>query len=137
MPSQTAELQIQSKIDSHKALVGIIGLGYVGLPLAQAFTAGGYRVLGFDIDVNKVDRLHRGESYIGHIESSHIQQMLKKGFTATADFNRLGEADAVLICVPTPLTAAREPDLTYVENSAKAIATTLRTGQLIVLESTT
>src|SRR5262245_2423212 len=115
MPSLSAEQQIQSKIDSQQALVGIIGLGYVGLPLAQAFTAGGYRVLGFDIDATKVERLHRGESYIGHIDSSHIQQMRQNGFTATADFNRLSEPDAILICVPTPLTIAREPDLTFVE----------------------
>jgi UDP-N-acetyl-D-glucosamine dehydrogenase len=129
--------QFQQQIEQQKTLVGIIGLGYVGLPLAQAFAAGGYRVLGFDIDTAKVERLAKGESYIGHIPSSTIAEMQKKGFAATADFSRLKEADAVLICVPTPLTAAREPDLTYVENSAHAIAKTLRPGQLVVLESTT
>ncbi|MBL8823381.1 MAG: nucleotide sugar dehydrogenase [Planctomycetia bacterium] len=129
--------QLQTRIDSRQALVGIIGLGYVGLPLAQAFTTGGYRVLGFDIDTRKVEKIARGESYIGHINNDTIADMVKKGFSATTDFSRLQEADAVLICVPTPLTAAREPDLTYVENSAIAIADTLRPGQLIVLESTT
>lgn len=129
--------QLQTRIESRQVLVGIIGLGYVGLPLAHAFTAGGYKVLGFDIDGRKVEKIAKGESYIGHIDSDTIREMVKKGFSATTDFSRLAEADAVLICVPTPLTAAREPDLTYVENSAIAIADTLRPGQLIVLESTT
>lgn len=129
--------QLQTRIENRQVLVGIIGLGYVGLPLAQAFTTGGYRVLGFDIDARKVEKIARGESYIGHINNDTIADMVKKGFSATTDFSRLQEADAVLICVPTPLTAAREPDLTYVENSAIAIADTLRPGQLIVLESTT
>ncbi len=127
----------QTRLEQQKTLVGIIGLGYVGLPLAQAFTNGGYSVLGFDIDAIKVEKLNRGESYIGHIDAATIGTMKSKGFSATADFGRLKEADAILICVPTPLTAAREPDLTYVEKSAEAIAKTLRAGQLVVLESTT
>jgi len=129
--------QLLAKIESKQALVGIIGLGYVGLPLAQAFTSGGYRVLGFDIDATKVDKVNRGESYIGHLDSQMVQSMKERGLGATADFSRLSEPDAVLICVPTPLTLAREPDLSYVENSARAIGATLRAGQLIVLESTT
>lgn len=129
--------QFQTKLDQQKTLVGIIGLGYVGLPLAQAFTNGGYSVLGFDIDPVKVEKLSKGESYIGHIDAATISTMKSKGFSATTDFGRLKEADAILICVPTPLTAAREPDLTYVEKSAEAIAKTLRAGQLVVLESTT
>jgi UDP-N-acetyl-D-glucosamine dehydrogenase len=129
--------QLLAQIEAKQALVGIIGLGYVGLPLAEAFTAGGFRVLGFDIDTKKIDKLTRGESYIGHIGADTIQKMLRQGFTVTADFQRLREADAILICVPTPLTTAREPDLAYVENSARAIAATLRPGQLVVLESTT
>jgi UDP-N-acetyl-D-glucosamine dehydrogenase len=129
--------QFQTKLEQQKTLVGIIGLGYVGLPLAQAFTNGGYAVLGFDIDPVKVEKLSKGESYIGHIDAATIGTMKSKGFSATTDFGRLKEADAVLICVPTPLTAAREPDLTYVEKSAEAIAKTLRAGQLVVLESTT
>jgi UDP-N-acetyl-D-glucosamine dehydrogenase len=135
MPS-VAE-QFLTKIESRQILVGIIGLGYVGLPLAQAFTTGGYHVLGFDIDQTKVDKLLRGESYIGHIDAATIKKMCGQGFSATTDFKRLSEPDAILICVPTPLTAAREPDLSFVENSARAIAETLRPGQLIVLESTT
>lgn len=129
--------QLLARIESKEALVGIIGLGYVGLPLAQAFTTGGYRVLGFDIDASKVEKINCGESYIGHIDNQMIRGMKERGLSATADFSRLKEPDAILICVPTPLTLAREPDLTYVENSARAIAATLRSGQLVVLESTT
>jgi UDP-N-acetyl-D-glucosamine dehydrogenase len=125
------------KIQQKKALVGIIGLGYVGLPLAKAFTAKGFRVLGFDVDPAKVAKLQRGESYIGHLSAEMIREMRGQGFEATDDFGRLGEPDAILICVPTPLTEAREPDLTYIVKSARAIAAKLRPGQLIVLESTT
>jgi UDP-N-acetyl-D-glucosamine dehydrogenase len=126
-----------SRIRDCKAVVGIIGLGYVGLPLARGFSARGFSVLGFDIDPVKVESLRRGESYIGHIAPDAIKQMRGQGFDATADFTRLREADAIIICVPTPLTDAREPDLTYVVNSVKSIAATLRKGQLVVLESTT
>ena len=125
------------KIHSHTARVGIIGLGYVGLPLARTFAAAGYPVLGFDIDPSKVQRLHASESYLKHIPAADILRMLDQGFQATSDFGRLSEADAVLICVPTPLTESREPDLTYVVKSTQAIAHKLRPGQLIVLESTT
>jgi UDP-N-acetyl-D-glucosamine dehydrogenase len=128
---------LSGKIQNQSARVGIIGLGYVGLPLARAFSSRGFPVLGFDIDQAKVEKLKRGESYIGHITPDVIREMRGHGFDATTDFGRLGEADAVIICVPTPLTDAREPDLTYVLNSAKAIAATLRPGQLVVLESTT
>ncbi len=126
-----------NRIRSRKAVVGIIGLGYVGLPLARGFSARGYPVLGFDIDTAKVERLQRGESYIGHIGADAIQEMRGQGFNATADFSRLREADVIIICVPTPLTDAREPDLTYIVNSVKAIAAVLRKAQLVVLESTT
>jgi len=126
-----------NRIRARKAVVGIIGLGYVGLPLARGFSARGYPVLGFDVDQTKVEKLRRGESYIGHLGAEIIQEMRGQGFDATADFSRLREADAIIICVPTPLTDAREPDLTYIVNSAKAIATALRKGQLIILESTT
>jgi UDP-N-acetyl-D-glucosamine dehydrogenase len=129
--------ELLEKIDRRRAVVGIIGLGYVGLPLAQTFVRAGYRVLGFDIDVGKVERLARGESYIGHISPSAIRAMREQGFEATDRFDRLDEPDAVIICVPTPLTEAREPDLTYVVNSAQAVAAQLRPGQLVVLESTT
>ena len=125
------------KVRRKTARVGIVGLGYVGLPLARAFADRGYPVLGFDTDPDKVARLGRGESYIKHIPAESLAGMRRGGFEATDRFDRLGEADAVLICVPTPLTDAREPDLSYVVNSARAIAATLRPGQLIVLESTT
>jgi UDP-N-acetyl-D-glucosamine dehydrogenase len=117
--------------------VGVIGLGYVGLPLARAFVEEGVRVLGFDVDAAKIDLLRDGRGYIGHIGSDVVRSMLDLGFDATADFDRLGEPDAVLICVPTPLTDTRDPDLTYVIESARAVARTLRRGQLVVLESTT
>ncbi len=117
--------------------VGIIGLGYVGLPLARAFAGAGVRAIGFDIDGGKVERLNAGTSYIKQIPDAAIAQMREQRFEATADFSRLSEPDAILICVPTPLTESREPDLTYVIKSAEAIAARLRPGQLVVLESTT
>ncbi|OJW05724.1 MAG: UDP-N-acetyl-D-glucosamine dehydrogenase [Planctomycetales bacterium 71-10] len=128
---------LAAKIRAGDVKVGVIGLGYVGLPLARAFVERGVPVLGFDVDAAKIDRLHQGRSYIGHIGSDVIRSMLERGFEATADFDRLGEPDAVLICVPTPLTDSRDPDLAYVVQSARAIAKALRPGQLVVLESTT
>src|SRR4051794_22030947 len=125
------------RIKNRKAVVGIIGLGYVGLPLARTFSQNGFRVLGFDIDTNKVNKLNAGQSYIQQIPDSTIKEMREARFEATDRFNRLGEPDAILICVPTPLTDAREPDLTYVVNSAQAVSAQLRAGQLVVLESTT
>jgi UDP-N-acetyl-D-glucosamine dehydrogenase len=125
------------RIRDKKAPVGIIGLGYVGLPLAHAFTDKGFAVLGFDVDKAKASTLAKGESYIGHIPATAVQEMLRRGFQATTDFNRLAEPDAIIICVPTPLTEAREPDMTYIVNTAEAIAQRLRPGQLIILESTT
>ena len=124
-------------IQSKEALVGIVGLGYVGLPLVREFTHGGMKVLGFDIDPAKIKALSEGRSYIEHIPSSVVSEMTKGGrFSATADFNRLGEPDVIIICVPTPLTKQREPDMTYIEKTAEAIAKRLRKGQLVVLEST-
>jgi UDP-N-acetyl-D-mannosaminuronate dehydrogenase/intein/homing endonuclease len=117
--------------------VGIIGLGYVGLPLARAFCDHGIAVLGFDVDPAKVERLRRGESYIKHISPETVRAMRQRHFEPTADFRRLDEPDAILICVPTPLTESRDPDLTYVVSSARSIAERLRPGQLVVLESTT
>jgi UDP-N-acetyl-D-glucosamine dehydrogenase len=127
---------LRAKIDSGSIRVGIIGLGYVGLPLALAFAEAGLSVLGFDTDEIKVAKLTRGESYIGHIANAQIVGVRER-FEATHQFQRLDEPDAVLICVPTPLSATRDPDLTYVTNSVKLIAARLRRGQLIVLESTT
>jgi UDP-N-acetyl-D-glucosamine dehydrogenase len=126
-----------AKIKQKKALVGIIGLGYVGLPLARAFAQNGVPVLGFDVDAGKVAKLQRGRSYIKHVPDEAIAQMRENGFQATDRFERLCEPDVVLICVPTPLTESREPDLAYIVKSTEAIAITLRRGQLIVLESTT
>jgi UDP-N-acetyl-D-glucosamine dehydrogenase len=126
-----------ARIESTEVRVGIIGLGYVGLPLARAFSDRGIAVLGFDVDPAKVERLQRGETYIKHISAATIGQMRERRFEATVDFRRLDEPDVIIICVPTPLTDAREPDLTYIVNSAEAIARRLRPGQLVVLESTT
>ncbi len=118
--------------------IGIIGCGYVGLPLALRFAEAGHRVLGFDTDPAKVSKLNQGQSYIEHIPAKKIQQHVEgKQFAATADFARLSEVDAVLICVPTPLDERREPDLSYVEQTAQAIRPNLQRGQLVVLESTT
>jgi UDP-N-acetyl-D-glucosamine dehydrogenase len=129
--------ELLAKIETRTVRVGIIGLGYVGLPLARAFSDCGIAVLGFDVDPVKIDKLESGESYIGHIPGTAIRQMRESQFDATVDFGRLDEPDVVIICVPTPLTDARDPDLTYIVNSAKAIALRLRPGQLVVLESTT
>jgi UDP-N-acetyl-D-glucosamine dehydrogenase len=128
---------LSARIRDKRATIGIIGLGYVGLPLARVFTETGFRVVGFDVDAAKVAKLQRGESYIGHIPADVVRAMRERGFAATDDFGRLHEPDTIIICVPTPLTDARDPDLTYVVNSAKAIAARLRPGQLVVLESTT
>jgi UDP-N-acetyl-D-glucosamine dehydrogenase len=126
------------RIEDRKAVVGIIGMGYVGLPLAHTFCSAGFRVVGFDIDSAKVKALGAGRSYIKHIPSETIAGMRKGDrFTATADFARLKEVDAILICVPTPLTKQREPDMTYIVNTGEAIAPHLKAGQLVVLESTT
>ncbi len=118
--------------------VGIIGCGYVGLPLALRFAEAGHRVLGFDTDPDKISKLNAGKSYIEHIPVTKIQQfVISKHFAATSDFARLKDMDAVLICVPTPLDERREPDLSYVEATALSISPNLQKGQLIVLESTT
>jgi UDP-N-acetyl-D-glucosamine dehydrogenase len=127
-----------AKIESKEALIGVIGLGYVGLPLVREFTRGGMSVMGFDVDPAKVKSLMAGKSYIEHIPSSTVKEMVKsKRFSATTDFKQLKKPDCILICVPTPLSKMREPDLSYVEATAQAVAATLRPGQLIVLESTT
>lgn len=126
------------KVRRKEALVGVIGLGYVGLPLVRAFGRVGFRVLGFDIDPKKVKALNRGRSYIEHIPSEFIGALRRAGaFEATAEFERLSEPDCILICVPTPLSPTREPDLTFVRRTAGAVAKRLRRGQLVVLESTT
>jgi UDP-N-acetyl-D-glucosamine dehydrogenase len=135
-------MDLLNKIKTKQAVVGIIGLGYVGLPLVLRFCEVGFTVLGFDTDASKVERLNRGESYIKHIESSRLAALLtpREGagqFAATHDLGRLGEPDVLIICVPTPLTSKREPDLRYVEQTTRQIAACLRPGQLVSLESTT
>lgn len=130
--------RLKSKIHSKNCTIGIIGLGYVGLPLAIRFGDSGYRVLGFDVDTAKVQSLNRGKSYINHIPSEQIKALAdSRQLEATSDFGRLPSADAIIICVPTPLTEHREPDLQYVESTAKLVAMALRPGQLVILESTT
>lgn len=129
---------VHGKIDDRSAAIGIIGLGYVGLPLALAFVERGFAVLGFDVDPWKVEQLNRGVGYIQHLDGGRVAAAASSGrLLATTDFLRLSEADVVLICVPTPLTPQREPDMTYVEKSARQIKVCLRPGQLVVLESTT
>ncbi len=126
------------KIAGKTAKIGIIGLGYVGLPLSCATCDAGFQTLGFDVDPEKIEKLEKGQSYIGNIHNDRIGAFLRDGlFRPTADFTKLAEADAVLICVPTPLTRHREPDLSYVVKTTEKIAETLRPGQLIILESTT
>ncbi|MCA9029834.1 MAG: nucleotide sugar dehydrogenase [Planctomycetaceae bacterium] len=126
------------RIQNQSALIGVVGLGYVGLPLIDAFVNAGFRCLGFDVDQTKVDHLLQGRSYIKHISSETVADWIAKNqFDATSDMSQLGQADVVIICVPTPLNDSRDPDLSYVESTTRAIAATLRPGQLVVLESTT
>jgi UDP-N-acetyl-D-glucosamine dehydrogenase len=129
---------LKESIDDRSARVAVIGLGYVGLPLLRMFWDAGFRVLGFDIDPVKIDALKQGRNYLQHLGEDFIAQMSRSDrFDATAAADRLGEADAILICAPTPVDRHLEPDLSYVEQTTDAIAATLRPGQLIVLESTT
>jgi UDP-N-acetyl-D-glucosamine dehydrogenase len=132
------DMDLMSKIKDKTAAIGVIGLGYVGLPLVIAFEKAGFKVMGFDVDGEKVDLLNKGKSYIKHIPFERIEEMAERGnFRATKDFSLLHDADCIIICVPTPLNRQREPDLSYVFNTAKTVASTLRKGQLIALESTT
>lgn len=128
---------LKDKIIQRSIRVGIYGLGYVGLPLALRFTEVGVKVLGFDIDVAKVHTLNQGSSYIERLLPAHIQQALDQGFEATTDFARTAEVDALIICVPTPLDAHREPDLSFIINTVEAALPHMREGQLLSLESTT
>jgi len=140
-----AVAQLLNAFASRSGCIGVIGLGYVGLPLSATFAEGGFSVIGFDVDRAKVDALLRGESYIRHIPSERIQDLVRPKFEdrvgrcifPTTDFDYLAQCDAIVICVPTPLTQNREPDLSFVTMTTDAIAKRLRPGQLIVLESTT
>ncbi len=131
---------LQVSIDKFKgksALIGIVGLGYVGLPLMLRYNAIGFRVLGIDIDTGKVDKLNAGKSYIEHIAAEHIAKARNSGFEATSDFRRASECDALILCVPTPLNKYREPDMSFVIDTTNAIKPYLRAGQVVSLESTT
>ena len=138
--SRHPEIQVESfesKVCDRKAVVGVVGLGYVGLPLGLIFREAGFRVIGFDVDVRKVEVLSQGESYIKHIGADRVAASTSSGaFEATTDFRRLGECDGIMICVPTPLGKHREPDNSFIHATAREIAATLRPGQLVVLEST-
>lgn len=129
--------ELLQKFESREALIGIVGMGYVGLPLALRFSEVGFPVLGLDIDPEKISRLNDGSSYIKHIKSDDIQAAKKRGFYATTDFTHAQKADALIICVPTPLDKHREPDLSFVINTTEALLPHLRKGQIISLESTT
>jgi UDP-N-acetyl-D-glucosamine dehydrogenase len=125
------------KVRTRELLIGVIGLGYVGLPLTLLFSEQKFRVAGFDVDQRKIDLLSQGTSYIYRILPEEIAAARSAGFSATADFTRLSQMDAIIICVPTPLNDHHAPDISYIENTAHSIAPNLRPGQLIVLESTT
>src|SRR5580692_1541032 len=128
---------LKQKIESRTARIGIIGLGYVGLPLTLLFSEERFAVTGFDVDKMKVGTLNDGGSYIVRIPATEIAAAQRSGFRATADYAEIAQMDVVIICVPTPLTEFHEPDLSYIRDTAEAIAPHLREGQLIVLESTT
>jgi UDP-N-acetyl-D-glucosamine dehydrogenase len=129
--------QLKNRLETRSAKIGIMGLGYVGLPLALLFSEEKFPVTGFDVDKKKVDTLNSGGSYIFRILPTEIEQARKKGFAATADAAKISDMDTIIICVPTPLNEYREPDLTYIRDTASMIAPHLRAGQLVVLESTT
>ena len=131
-------MDLAGKINNGSAVVGVIGLGYVGLPLLNAFHQGGHRVIGFDIDSRKIQMLKKGENYLKHLGETLFKPMLSSGrFDATSDTSRMGECDVLISCVPTPLGKHLEPDLSFIENTTDDIAKTLRAGQLIILESST
>ncbi len=131
-------MDLVEKIKNKQATIGVVGLGYVGLPLMMEFVEKGFRTLGFDIDPQKVEKLNAGKSYIKHIDESRVKKVRESGlFEATTDFARIPEVDAILICVPTPLTKHREPDLSYITGTGETLAKHIRKGQLIVLESST
>ena len=128
---------LNERIESREARIGIVGMGYVGLPLALLFSGQRFRVTGFDVVQSRVDMLNAGKSYIVRISPSEIQEAQKAGFRATTDYSEIAQMDAVIICVPTPLNQNHEPDLSYVTGTVQSIAPWLHEGQLIVLESTT
>src|SRR5215470_1184036 len=130
--------ELLRKIESRAARIGIIGLGYVGLPLAARSGRVGFSVLGFDVSAEKVASLNGGVSYIGDVPSSMVGELRESGrLEATTDFRRLRLCDVAIVCVPTPLNSTRDPDISFIERAAEDIARVLRSGQLVILESTT
>ena len=130
-------MQLIEKLYNKTAIIGIVGLGYVGLPLAIRYAEVGYKVIGLDIDPLKAELIAKGKTYIKHISDKSIQTAVSQGFEATTDFNRAGQADALILCVPTPLDKHREPDLSYVVDTLESLLPYLREGQVVSLESTT
>jgi nucleotide sugar dehydrogenase len=136
MSAKYRKLFIQ-KVTDRKAVVGIIGLGYVGLPLAIAFAKSGFPVIGYDVDPVKIDSIRSGKSYVKHISGNDVRDITANGGSATSDIAELANADTIIICVPTPLTKQREPDMHFIQNTGDMLSDVIRPGQLIVLESTT
>lgn len=135
--STDTSIDLKQRIESRQARIGIVGMGYVGLPLALLFSEERFRVTGFDIDAKKVTTLNKGESYIVRIPRNEVQLARQNGFAATTDYSQIAAMDVVIICVPTPLNEYHEPDLSYVIDTTSSIAPHVRAGQLIILESTT
>ncbi len=135
---QDHKQQLLSRLEARTAVVGVVGLGYVGLPLAEVFARGGVKVVGFDVDPAKIESILAGKTYIGDLTDEQVGSQVRAGrLTATTDFDGLAEVDAILICVPTPLRKTLDPDISYVVSAAEEIKRRLRPGQLVVLESTT
>ena len=131
-------MELLEKIKDNKAIVGVVGLGYVGLPLLMEFVEQNFKTIGFDVDKKKVELLNKGKSYIKHIDESRVKKVRdSKIFEASDDFSRIKEVDCILICVPTPLNKYREPDLSFIENTSRVLSKNIRAGQFIVLESST
>jgi len=131
-------MDLLAKINKQEAKIGVVGLGYVGLPLLMEFVEEGFQTIGFDIDDKKVNSLNEGKSYIKHIDSARVQKVRSTNlFEASADFSRIKEVDCILICVPTPLTRHREPDVSYIADTGETISKYLQKGQLVILESST
>ncbi|MGJ7092067.1 nucleotide sugar dehydrogenase [Morganella morganii] len=128
---------LSEKISNNSAVVAIIGMGYVGLPLMLRYSEIGFKVIGFDIDKNKIDMLNSGKSYIEHIPECKIQSAINSNFEATSDFSKITSCDILILCVPTPLNKYREPDISYIINTTNMLTPYLRKGQLLSLESTT
>ena len=136
--NMTHHAELLEKLRSREALIGIVGLGYVGLPLSLTYSEVGFRVLGFDIDQAKADAINNGQSYIDHIEWERVSRARQdQRFEATVDFSRATQSDALILCVPTPLNQYREPDLSFIRTTMESLLPHLRAGQVLSLESTT